>query len=73
MLIMSATMVFSFFGKASGEFGMDYVYVFLLPAFYTSVFMTLLDLSSPFDGYWSIKVHAVRGVMDKLDKQLAAA
>lgn len=70
MFIMSITMVASFFGKASGEINIDYVYVFLLPAFYTSIFMTLLDLSSPFDGYWAIKLEAVNGVCNKLEQQL---
>ncbi|MEJ1992152.1 MAG: DUF4239 domain-containing protein [Maritimibacter sp.] len=71
MLLMSVTMVASFFGKASSEFSIDYAYVVLLPAFYTAIFMTLLDLSSPFDGYWSIKLGAVIGVREKIEKQLA--
>jgi len=67
MFLMSTTMVLSFFGKATGRINIDYVYVFLLPTFYTSIFMTLLDLSSPFDGYWAIKLEAIDGVRKKLD------
>ncbi|WP_101067338.1 bestrophin-like domain [Roseovarius salinarum] len=68
MFLMSTTMVLSFFGNATGELSIDYVYVFLLPTFYTSIFMTLLDLSSPFDGYWAIKLEAVDSVRKKLAK-----
>ncbi|KAB7616161.1 DUF4239 domain-containing protein [Amylibacter sp. SFDW26] len=71
MFMMSATMVASFFGKASGEVSIDYIYVFLLPAFYTSIFMTLVDLGSPFDGYWSIKLGAVETAMSKLKEQIS--
>ena len=70
MLIMSVTMVASFFGKATGEISIDYIYVFLLPMFYTSLFMTLVDLSSPFDGYWAIKLEAVSSVRDKIARQV---
>lgn len=73
MLLMSITMVSSFFGKANGEISIDYMYVFLLPAFYASIFMTLLDLSSPFDGYWSIKLEAIEGVQRKLSAPLHIA
>jgi len=72
MLLMSMTMVSSFFGKATGQFNIDYVYVFMLPVFYASIFMTLLDLSSPFDGYWKIKLEAIDGVREKLERQLRA-
>lgn len=70
IVMMSITMVASFFGKATGELSMDYIYVGLLPAFYASIFMTLLDLSSPFDGYWSIKVKAVESAREKLIAQI---
>lgn len=70
MFMMSITMVSSFFGKATGQFTFDYIYVFMLPTFYASIFMTLIDLSSPFDGYWSIKLGAVQGVKEKIQKQL---
>ena len=70
MFMMSVTMVSSFFGKATGEISFEYFYVFLLPTFYASIFMTLLDLSSPFDGYWSIKIDAVRGIKQKLEEHL---
>lgn len=72
MLIMSLTMVGSFFGKATGELSIDYVYVFLLTGFYSSIFMTLIDLSSPFDGYWTIKLGAVYSTEKKLRKQLGS-
>ena len=66
MLLMSMTMCAGFLAKATGTVGVDYLYVFLLPAFYTAIFMTLLDLSSPFDGYWSIKTGALEGVLHHL-------
>lgn len=72
MFLMSITMVSFFFDKATGEFGFNYIYVFMLPMFYAAIFMTLLDLSSPFDGYWSIKLEAVRGVQEKLRSQLGS-
>lgn len=70
MTLMSLTMVFSFFGKTSEGLSIEYAYVFLLPVFYTSIFMTLIDLSSPFDGYWSIKLHALEGVRNSLRSEL---
>ena len=70
VFMMSLTIVLSFFGSASKEVSIDYIYVFLLPTFYTSIFMTLIDLSSPFDGYWQIKLHAIEGVRAKLSKQI---
>lgn len=73
VFLMSVTICLSFFGQATGEFSIDYFYIFLLPAFYTSVFMTLLDLSSPFDGYWQIKVDAVCRVRDRLETQINSA
>ncbi|MDX8348619.1 DUF4239 domain-containing protein [Cognatiyoonia sp. IB215446] len=72
VFVMSLTIVMSFFGAANGDVTIDYVYVFLLPTFYTSIFMTLLDLSSPFDGYWQIKVDAVSNVRDRLEQQINA-
>lgn len=66
MLIMSLTMVLSFFGQLSTGPTIEYVYILLLPAFYTSIFMTLVDLSSPFDGYWSIKVSALQETTDHI-------
>lgn len=70
VFVMSLTIVMSFFGASKGVVTIDYVYIFLLPTFYTSIFMTLLDLSSPFDGYWQIKVDAVSNVRDKLERQI---
>jgi len=72
MLVMSITMVSSFFGKATGEISIDYLYVMLLPTFYASIFMTLLDLSKPFDGYWSIKLEAISGVSKRLQNLIPA-
>ena len=72
MFVMSVTMVSSFFGKATGEITIDYLYVMLLPTFYASIFMTLLDLSKPFDGYWSIKLEAISGVSQRLSKLIPA-
>lgn len=70
VFLMSVTIVLSFFGRVSEEVTIDYIYIFLLPAFYTSIFMTLLDLSSPFDGYWQIKLDAIRNVSAKISWQL---
>lgn len=70
VFMMSLTIVLSFFGGAKQEFSIDYVYIFLLPTFYSSIFMTLIDLSSPFDGYWQIKLHAIEGVREKLTRQM---
>lgn len=67
IVMMSGTMVASFFGKATGVVSIDYAFIFLLPSFYASIFMTLLDLSSPFDGYWQIKLKAVEETQKKLD------
>lgn len=71
VLLMSLTIVLSFFGSASTQVSIDYVYIFLLPTFYTSIFMTLIDLSSPFDGYWQIKLNAIKDVKRKLLQQMA--
>ena len=70
VFVMSLTIVMSFFGSANGQVTIDYAYIFLLPTFYTSIFMTLLDLSSPFDGYWQIKLDAVSNVRDRLETQI---
>ena len=70
VFMMSLTIVLSFFGSASADFSIDYVYIFLLPTFYSSIFMTLIDLSTPFDGYWQIKLHAIQGVREKLNRQI---
>ena len=67
---MSLTIVLSFFGSASSEVSIDYVYIFFLPTFYSSIFMTLIDLSTPFDGYWQIKLHAIQGVREKMNRQI---
>ena len=37
-----------------------------MSAFYTALFMTLIDLSSPFEGYWSIKKEAVSDAAEAL-------
>jgi len=71
IVMMSGTMVASFFGKATGVVSIDYIYVLLLPSFYASIFMTLLDLSSPFDGYWKIKLKAVEDTQRKLKELIA--
>ncbi len=70
---MSVAMVASFFGDATGKPSVEYVYVFLLPAFYTSIFMTLLDLSTPFEGYWNIKLEAIENVKLELETALNIA
>lgn len=70
IFMMSLTIVLSFFGGASAEVSIDYVYIFLLPTFYSSIFMTLIDLSTPFDGYWQIKLDAIEGVRTKLTRQI---
>lgn len=73
ILFMSIAMVLSFFSSAKGVFSIEYVYVFLLPAFYCAIFMTLLDLSQPFNGYWSIKLEAVQSARTRLQKRLGGA
>lgn len=70
VFLMSLTIVLSFFGSASQTFSIDYIYIFLLPTFYSSIFMTLIDLSTPFDGYWRIKLCAIEGVQQKLRRQI---
>lgn len=68
MFLMSVAMVSSFFGDATGKLSIDYAYVFLMSGFYTALFMTLIDLSSPFEGYWSIKLEAVRETLELLEE-----
>lgn len=72
MAMMSISMIGSFFGQATGEIDVNYVYVFLLSIFYTSLFMTLIDLSTPFDGYWSIKTEAFNRLKLKLTEEIEA-
>jgi len=68
--VMSLAMSATFFGDASQEFGVNHILIFLLPAFYTSLFMTLLDLSSPFDGYWKVKCDSMNGVKERLREEI---
>lgn len=72
VLLMSLSLLASFFGKASGIVSVDYFYVFLLSMFYTSILMTLIDLGSPFDGYWAIKTEAFEGLVKKIEAELQA-
>ena len=71
VLLMSASLLASFYGEATGEVSVDYFYVFLLSMFYTSILMTLIDLSSPFDGYWAIKTETFQELIGKIEDELA--
>lgn len=66
IFLMSLSLLASFFGSATGEISVDYVYVFFLSMFYTSILMTLIDLSSPFDGYWAIKTATFDDLVAKI-------
>ncbi|KMW57051.1 hypothetical protein AIOL_002009 [Candidatus Rhodobacter oscarellae] len=56
LLLMSISMVMPFFGAPVDGFSTNHIYIFLMTCCFTFVFMLLLDLNDPFDGYWQISM-----------------
>ena len=65
---LSGAIILPFFREASTEFGLNHIYVFTLSTFFAFIFMTLLDLSMPFEGYWQVKKDALQTAKDMLER-----
>ncbi len=67
ILIMSISVLLPFFGNGADTLSVNHIYVFLLSAIHMFIFMTLLDLSAPFDGHFSIGLEAFVDAKNRID------
>mgnify|MGYP003643655331 CR=1 FL=1 len=58
ILLISIALLLPFFGNGADVMSVNHIYVFLLSTIHMFIFMTLVDLSSPFDGHFSIQLDA---------------
>ncbi|MFT4717378.1 MAG: hypothetical protein ACI932_002577 [Paracoccaceae bacterium] len=70
LLVMSFSVLVPFFGNGASILSVNNVYVFLLSSTHMFIFMTLLDLSAPFDGYFSIQMDAFREASTRINRLL---
>lgn len=71
ILVMSISVLLPFFGNGADILSVNHIYVFLLSAIHMFIFMTLLDLSTPFDGHFSIQLGAFKDAGDRIDDLIA--
>jgi hypothetical protein len=71
ILIMSMSLLLPFMGNGSETLSVNHLYVFLLTFIHMFIFMTLLDLSSPFDGHFSIQMDAFTDAAERIDELIA--
>lgn len=68
ILIMSISLLLPFLGNGSETLSINHLYVFLMTFIHMFIFMTLLDLSSPFDGHFSIQMDAFSDAAERIDE-----
>lgn len=68
ILIMSMSLLIPFMGNGSETLSVNHLYVFLMSFIHMFIFMTLLDLSSPFDGHFSIQMDAFSDAASRIDE-----
>ncbi len=68
ILIMSMSLLIPFMGNGSETLSVNHLYVFLMSFIHMFIFMTLLDLSSPFDGHFSIQMDAFSDAAVRIDE-----
>ena len=71
ILIMSISLLLPFLGNGSSILSMSHVYVFMLSFIHMFIFMTLLDLSSPFDGHFSIQLGAFTDAGERIKELIS--
>lgn len=67
IVFMSLTLMLPFIGLAGASFGIYHLYLFILAFVYMFICMTLVDLSSPFAGYFKIQLNAFEEVGQRID------
>lgn len=68
ILFMSLALLVPFFSNGSEIMSVNHLYVFLLSSIHMFIFMTLVDLSSPFVGYFSIQLEAYKNAKQRIDQ-----
>ena len=71
IFFMSISLLVPFFVNGSNVFSINHIYVFLLSSIHMFIIMTLFDLSSPFDGYFSIQLEAFSDAGRRIDELIA--
>ena len=72
LMIMSASIMFSFFTKSPVEGGTTlYTMIFVMGTLLSFMFVTMLDISHPFNGFWKIKLDSFDEIRSHLEKDLA--
>ncbi|MEL7116808.1 MAG: DUF4239 domain-containing protein [Pseudomonadota bacterium] len=66
LLVMSVSMVLPFFGAPVDGFSTNHIFIFLMTSCFTFVFMLLLDLNDPFDGYWQVSMAPFEDLRSRL-------
>ena len=72
ILLMSISVLLPFFGNGADTLSVNHIYVFLLSSIHMFIFMTLLDLSAPFDGHFSIQLDAFVDAESRINKLIKA-
>lgn len=70
--IMSLAVIFPFFSQESSGNFVQETCIFILSSVLSFLLITLLDISRPFDGFWSIKNDAFKAIKKTVDIEIAS-
>lgn len=73
LAFMSIAIIFPFFLEDPSSFNHNYAIIFVLATFCSFILLLLLDINSPFDGFWAVDLDAFRRLQANIDEDLDGA
>ncbi len=71
LFIMSISIIYPFFTKTPEEGGPAvYTMIFMMGTLLSFMFITMLDISRPFAGYWSVKLESFTEIRNELESSI---
>ncbi len=71
LTFMSLAIIFPFFLVSPEPFSHTYTIIFVLAAFCCFILMLLLDINSPFDGFWHVDLEPYHQLEEAISEELA--
>lgn len=73
LAFMSVSIIAPFFLEDPATFTHNYAIIFVLATFCSFILLLLMDINSPFDGFWAVDLDAFRRLQDSIEADLAGA
>lgn len=72
LAFMSVAIIFPFFLEDPTVFNHNYAIIFVLATFCSFILLLLMDINSPFDGFWAVDLDAFQRLQENIEADLVS-